>query len=423
MKRLVYSPQVNVYVKSDHGIFDLSPYVTDFSVNRKVDEVSTAEVTFRNPKEVGPDGEPRFMFTQHPVENSNGTYSYEPMFHPMDPITIVLTRLRGYPVQVFTGYCDTSPYVQLFPGLARLSASCTLKRILYTYWDPGLPFVSQYLRSLGWQPEPNGSLAFSPTAETGGPVDTKAPFTDTSFGYLIYRILMDVGNWDHNDIYVQELPSEAISQTVSGIYQEITGEAKASYKQYRDFLEHVIGGTTVGGAVGSGGGTGGGGGGGGGGTADPTDENVVTNDHFNGSNIPWTFQGKASQFGSSHKYHYTDPGDDSYGSQGPASGADPDTPGFAARKTIGRKPNYNWFVVLSPSGRAAALPQTDWGPAESTGRVVDINTSAAIGVFGYKKQGNEINFPTDQGTWKLYFTGKGADGKRKAEKIVRDGRM
>lgn len=253
MKRLVYAPQINVWVKSEYGIIDLSPYVTDFEINRKVDEVSSAKVSFRNPKEVGPDGEPRFMFTQHPVENEDGSYSYKPLFYPMDPIIITLTRLRGYPVQVFTGYCDTTPYIQLFPGTATIKASCTLKRLLYTFWDPGLPFVNEYLVSLGWgQGDPNNSSKIiNPQAETAN--KTNLGLTDGSFGFLIYRILQDIGNWSHDDIYVQGIPGEAIDKVVDGIYTEMTGEAKASFAEYREFLKKVIGTSTVGGAVGNGG--------------------------------------------------------------------------------------------------------------------------------------------------------------------------
>jgi len=261
MKRLVYAPQVNVWIKTETGIFDLSPYVTDFSIHRKVDAISSASITFRNPKVEGSDGEPRFMFTQHPVSNVNGDISYKPMFYPMDPIIITLTRLKGYPVQVFTGYCDKTPYIQLYPGVSQLTASCSLKKLKYTYWDPGLPFVYDYLKSLGWIPSKDGGLAYNPKTMNNVPDSTL--LNDSSFGHLVYRILQDIGGWDHNDIYVQGLPSSAINNIVDGIYTDLTGDAKANFKDVKDFLNKVIGTTTVGGAAGGGnnsGNTGGGGG-------------------------------------------------------------------------------------------------------------------------------------------------------------------
>jgi len=411
MKRLVYSPEAHAWVKTDTGVFDLSPYITNIAINRKVNQVSTAEVTFRNPKVDFGDGQPRFLFTQH--TNSKGQVG--PMFHPMDPIIISLTRIKGYPVQVFTGYCDKVPYFQMYPGVAKLTASCTLKRLQYTYWDPGLPFVTEYLASKGWALQ-NG-VAINANAEAN--VDDNL-LNDSSIGYLLFEVLKDIGGWNENDIFIQTLPNKEITSIVEGLFEDLTGEAKASFEVMKDFLKKTISSNNNlggdGGTVGGGSNTT---------TTDigeVTETNIVTKDNFTGSGISWTYQGKGSTYGSSRKYNYTDPNDDSYGSQKPASGADPDVPGFAIlRSPIGRKPNYDWYVVVSPSGRAAALPQTDIGPAASTGRVVDINTSAAIGVFGYRQSGNKVNFPTDVGTWKLYHAGRGSSGRKKAEDLVKAG--
>jgi len=238
MKRLVYSPQINVWIKTDTGVFDLSPYITGFNVNRKVNAVSTAELTFRNPKVDLENGESRYLFTQH----KNGD-SYGPMFHPMDPIIITLTRIKGYPVQVFTGYCDTSPYVQIFPGTARLKASCSLKKLLYTYWDPGLPFVNEYLIQHGWYLK--DGVTFNPKAEAdkepNADTNYRNTLSDGSIGYLLYSILKDVGGWAHDDIFIQSLPSKQIDAIVEGLYKDLTGEAKASFEQMRTFLKKTIG--------------------------------------------------------------------------------------------------------------------------------------------------------------------------------------
>jgi murein DD-endopeptidase MepM/ murein hydrolase activator NlpD len=246
MKRLVYSPQINAWVKTDTGIFDLSPYITGYSVNRKVNSVSSAELTFRNPKVTNSDGSSRYLFTEFETKESNGSMSYRPMFHPMDPIIITLTRLKGHPVQVFTGYCDSSPYVQLFPGTARLTASCTLKRLMYTYWDPGLAFVTTYLSKLGWMPTAEGL-----TVNAGVEGNGEATLNDSSISYLLYRILMDIGGWDHNDIFIQELPDKQISDAVTALYKDLTGDAKASFKTFSDFLDKIIGYGNLGGGGGS----------------------------------------------------------------------------------------------------------------------------------------------------------------------------
>src|SRR5207247_8342953 len=70
-----------------------------------------------------------------------------------------------------------------------------------------------------------------------------------------------------------------------------------------------------------------------------------------------------------------------------ASGAPLSVPGIALpqRATLGQR-----FNVTDPTGRTFNLPQTDVGPAASTGRGIDIN-SAAAQKMGYTPQ----TFPTD----------------------------
>jgi len=228
MKRLVYSPSINVWIKTDTGVFDLSPYVTNFVVDRRIDSVSYVQVTFRNPKK--PDG--RFMFTEH--DGVDG--STRPMFHPMDPIIVTLTRLRGRPIQVFTGYCDTTPYVQLFQGEARLEASCTLKRLQYTFWDPALPFVRDFMAEQGWGIAPDGT-ALNPTAEG----DQGKAAKDTNFAKLLYNVLKDIGGWDPTNIFIQELPSDTITQLVANLYKDTKEESASSIRQFHEFLANTLG--------------------------------------------------------------------------------------------------------------------------------------------------------------------------------------
>src|SRR4051812_28463993 len=114
-KRLVYSPKAYVYIQTDRGFYNISDLVVSGSVNRRINQVSTAQVTFHNPKR---------QFTQ----------PGNPTFKPMDRITIFLQRLPGFPVQVFSGYLDETPYYQMYPGTCSLRASCTLKRLKYTWF-------------------------------------------------------------------------------------------------------------------------------------------------------------------------------------------------------------------------------------------------------------------------------------------------
>jgi len=274
MKRLVYSPSINVWVKSDSGIFDLSPYVTNCMIDRRINSVSYADVTFRNPKISDPDFKTknRFLFTEHRRVNADNAIEYGPMFHPMDPIIITMTRLRGRPIQVFTGFCDTTPYVQLYPGTAKLTASCTLKRLQYTYWDPALNFARQFLEKNGWAITPTGTAFNSAPQNTGN-------LNDSSIGFLLYKLLEEVGGWDPNDIYIQELPGTKISQLVTKLYQDTSREEASSIKDFHKFLSEIIGSAKYGNA-GMGGTTGGGGNTGG----------TTNNDGNNNANAPQWFK-------------------------------------------------------------------------------------------------------------------------------------
>lgn len=258
MKRLVYSPSINVWIKTDSGVFDLSPYITDFQVDRRINQLSAARVSFRNPR-VTDERNPlktRMMFTEH---YSNGRIG--PMFHPMDPIIITLTRLKGRPIQVFTGYCDTTPYIQLLPGTATITASCTLKRLKYTFWDPALPFVRHFLEANGWGISPDGTL-FNPDLKTTGNLN------DGAIGGLLFKILTEVGGWKENNIFIQELPGNKISSIVRRLYEDTSKESASSSKELSEFISSIIGASAYGSA--GGGGSGGSGGGGEGeGNGDP----------------------------------------------------------------------------------------------------------------------------------------------------------
>jgi len=244
MKRLVYSPSVKAWVKTDTGVVDLSPYITDCMIHRVIDDVSKLELTFRNPKVSGSGGRPRFMFTEHEVDGN-----ILPVFHPMDPITVVFERIAGKPIQVFTGYCDTTPYVQLFPGVAKIKASCTLKRLKHTYWDPSLPFVNDFMKSYGWIVNPNSGQAVPATDRLTGletqnvnqnTTDINANFNDGSIGKLLYAVLNEIGGWDNSNIFIQSLPNNIVS-TVYKIFNEFTDENERVNTEIKDFFEKLVG--------------------------------------------------------------------------------------------------------------------------------------------------------------------------------------
>lgn len=245
--RLVTSPKTYVYTKNEAGVlYNLSSYVVSGRVQRLINQVSSAEVTLRNPYK---------RFT---------TPSQGVAFHPMDPITIYLERVPGFPVRVFTGYLDTTPYYQLYPGTITLQASCTLKRLLYSYFDPSLPYVIAFFEKYGWINTGQGSIisqqAFnSKNAATQADVNAgKQPFTDLqdgSLAKLLWAILFDIGEWRDSNIYIENLPTGAngIAARMAQLMKSIQKGEEAAASDFTLFLNKVVGG----GSQGSGGGTGG----------------------------------------------------------------------------------------------------------------------------------------------------------------------
>src|SRR3954447_8997751 len=55
----------------------------------------------------------------------NQSRKYDGTFAPMDRISVAMKRINW--LQVFTGYLNTAPIFQAWPGTLDLTATCTLK--------------------------------------------------------------------------------------------------------------------------------------------------------------------------------------------------------------------------------------------------------------------------------------------------------
>lgn len=264
MRRLVYSPKVWAWVKSDAQTdpINLSDHIVSGSVGRVINQVSTAELTIRNPQRKWSEG----------WKTGQG-----PLIRPMDPITIWMQRLSKRPVQVFSGYLDEAPYYQMYPGTVTLKASCTLKRLLHTYFDPALPYFHQFMNQYGWHVDPTTGQIMSDMVELS--LDPKEKETrsnpdqdnddktnvmiDGSFGRLLFSSLKHIGGWHPNNIWIESLPT-GLPELVAEIYaQQIQSQKDMALNEsLNDFFKKIIGANWVGGGGGSSSGTDGGGSGG-----------------------------------------------------------------------------------------------------------------------------------------------------------------
>lgn len=240
-KRLVYAPKAWVYTKdANNTIYDLTNYCTGGNVNRLVDQVSTASVTLRNPNKI---------FT---------TPSTGVAFHPQDPITIFLERLPGKPVRVFTGYLDTTPYYQMYPGTITLTASCTLKKLLYTFFDPALPYVTSFLEQYGWINKGDGTIvssqAYSTSADANPTSKGLVPFSadgttanvnDGSIGKLLWAVLFHIADWQDEKIYVEAIPAQ-VPKLMAALMKDFENGNQVTQEEFTYFMQKIIGGNAQG---------------------------------------------------------------------------------------------------------------------------------------------------------------------------------
>jgi hypothetical protein len=222
MQRLVYSPKIWCFIKRRNGnIADVSRYVTSGDVQRRLNAASTAEITLRNPNR---------LFTA-----KNGE---EAAFYPMDPVTIYLQRLKNRPVRVFTGYLDETPYYQMYPGTITLSASCTLKRLLHTYFDPALPYTINFLTQYGWIPDGQGNI-FNPAAQSG------TEPADGGMGKLLYVTMNEIGGWKKKNIKIEQLPKDLIKR-MGKLFRTFEADNAEATAELENLIENLVGSTAYG---------------------------------------------------------------------------------------------------------------------------------------------------------------------------------
>lgn len=166
MPNLVYSPGIRVFIQTEPKsqakgkVLDVSDDVVDFQLQRRSDGVST------------------FNFTL-----TNQNRKYDQVFTPNDRIVVEMKRITW--VRVFTGYLNSVPLVTVWPRNVPISASCTLKRLQYWYWDAYAPQTQNMIRT-----------ALTANQATG----------DLSVIEVIYQILEKVTNWPRDKVHISQIP-------------------------------------------------------------------------------------------------------------------------------------------------------------------------------------------------------------------------
>lgn len=129
MSTLIYSPEIRVHIAADGtSLGDYKGKTYDIS-----DDLVQGSLIIRT------NGVHTFNF-----QLQNAQRKYDGVLTPMDRITVEMKRITW--VRVFSGYLNNGPVFSAWPRVLSMSASCTLKRLQFWYWDPAAPASSNMLK-------------------------------------------------------------------------------------------------------------------------------------------------------------------------------------------------------------------------------------------------------------------------------------
>lgn len=213
MKTLVYAPEVRILIARGNKQYDVSKDLVRCTVIRKENAASTLLFTLANKS-----------------ERSGGPPRYNGLFHRMDRVVVYMKRVQWQ--QVFAGYLDTVPFKQLYGGAGEFKATCTLKRLMHTWWNPGLA-ASQSLFDQSKQ------------AGVGLNAGDGQVSVDTGLGSLLRRLLIEVGGWTASNVHVQNFPMAFYE----GLQQQLQTSVAAN-KAQGDKFKHLLLGDNISGGPG-----------------------------------------------------------------------------------------------------------------------------------------------------------------------------
>lgn len=168
MKTLVYSPDVQIVIYHGGEVIDISKDIVRGQITRKENSASYLSVEIANPG-----------------------LRYNKRFSRMDRVAVFLTRTQK--LQVFSGFLDTVPYIQLYPGTVSLRATCTIKKLMHTWWNPALSESQELFNQM--------DATFGTDGDGQGQ-------TDTGLGSLLRNLLTRVANWPDQHIHIQNFPQQ-----------------------------------------------------------------------------------------------------------------------------------------------------------------------------------------------------------------------
>jgi cell wall-associated NlpC family hydrolase len=129
------------------------------------------------------------------VSNPNGKYAG--LFTPDDRIIVQMKRISW--LQTFSGYLDKVPYFQAYPSSVNFSATCTLKRLKFHFWDPNLSTTADFIRTAYNNGFNDGATGIQDE-------------TDAGMKAALIQTLTHIVGWDVNKIHIGGIPQDWITK-------------------------------------------------------------------------------------------------------------------------------------------------------------------------------------------------------------------
>ena len=206
MAVFMYSPGIKIYIATQgNGIIDVSDDVTQGQMVRRSDGVSTFSFTLQNPFR-----------------------KYSGIFVPNDRIIVMMKRISW--LRVFTGYLNQVPLVTAWPTSVQITASCSLKRLQYWFWDPGLPSSQNMVAQ---------AMAAAKNPDDGG------------VSNAVLAILQNVVGWPATSVHIAGIP-QGWTAWAYKIAKAVQSDAASADALAQQFYATLGAGGTVGGTTGGG---------------------------------------------------------------------------------------------------------------------------------------------------------------------------
>ncbi len=211
MPSFIYAPQIKVYIETGGNLLgptkkaqtlDVSDDLVRGRLIRRVDGVSDFSFTLLNPRR-----------------------KYDQVFTPNDRITVLMKRVTW--VRVFTGYLNSVPLMTGWPRDVELTASCSLKRLQYWYWDPESAYTQQMIM--------NSLAAASGTGKTN----------DGGMTNVVLTVLKEVVGWPESKVHIAKIPDDWF-KTAYKIAEAVNKGAAESDELAQQFFQSLGGAGSVG---------------------------------------------------------------------------------------------------------------------------------------------------------------------------------